>query len=176
MQTQNTEQRAQPGKICFYHPRRDGKGAALQLDLRLNRPGEKGYDCFFLSMANQNGAPQGGQMASFDWHAKSVVKLGFLDICELLSVLEGSKPTAGNGKGGLFHKSGDGNTVVGFSRGTETPGYSVSVSRKNDAGDTVFRGHILLTDPEGIGIRSILQAALFFLTFHPDLSAALAPA
>lgn len=168
--TTNQETQSRPGKLGIYHPRKDGNGAAVQLDLRLNQGDEKTYDCFFLNMANQNGTQTvgGRRVASFDWEDKAVVKLGFPDICELLAVCEGGKDTVGNGKGGLFHRSGDGNTVIGFSRSTEAPGYNLSLSRKRSDGEQQFRSHIFLTEPEVVGLRSILQVSLFFLSFHQD--------
>jgi hypothetical protein len=103
--------------------------------------------------------------ASFDWDNRLTAKLGFLDVGEILTVLEGRRPAVGNGRGGLFHASGDGNTVIDFRSSEDPAGYSVGLSRKANADAQPVRMQILLTEAEAAGLRCILQQGLFHLTF-----------
>ena len=157
-------------RLTFYHPNANMTGAAIQLELRFNRSGEDRYDCFFLEMARQK-TPRGAgghPAATFDWAAKVTVKLDFADICEFLRVLEGQTDQAG-GPRGLYHEAGTANTLINLRHGTEPPGYALDISRKEKAGEVVFKGHILLTEAEGIGLRCVFQSALFYLAFHGSL-------
>jgi hypothetical protein len=158
------------GRLVFYHPNSKGSGCALQLDMRLNAGEERRYDCFFLSMARQKNVAtktDGREVpASFDWESRLTAKLGFLDVCEIITVLEGRRPAVGNGRGGLFHASGDGNTVIDFRRSEEPAGYSVALSRKANGSAQPVRMQLLLGEAEAAGLRCILHQGLFFLTFR----------
>ena len=158
-------------RLTFYHPNSKGTGSAMQLELRMNRENEDRYDCFFLEMAHQKSSANGanGQRrtpATFDWANKVTVKMDFMDICEFLCVLEGRKPQAGNGKGGIYHQAPGTNTLISLSRSDERTGYYLGVSKKNTKdGESIFKGHMLLTESEALGLRCVLQTSLFFLVF-----------
>lgn len=158
------------GRLVFYHPNGKGTGCALQLDMRLNTGEERRYDCFFLSMARQKSVASktdGHDVpASFDWEGRLTAKLGFLDVCEIIMVLEGRQPAVGNGRGCLFHASGDGNTVIDFRRSEDPNGYSAALSRKANGSAQPVRTQILLSEAEAAGLRCILHQGLFFLTFR----------
>jgi len=174
MQTQDTK-KAFNKRLTFYHPNTKGTGTAIQLELRMNRVNEDRYDCFFLEMAHQKSNASGttGQRrtpATFDWTNKVTVKLDFMDICEFLCALEGKKPQAGNGKGGIYHEAGGANTLISLSRNEERGGYYLGVSKKNKQdGESVFKGHILLTESEALGLRHVFQTSLFFLVFRQSI-------
>lgn len=159
--------------LTFYHPNGKGTGAAAELELRLNRGDETRYDCFFLEMAAQKtqAVLQGDarKPATFDWAAKVTVKLGFLDVCELLLVLEGRAASAGGARNGLYHESGATNTIISLKKNPEGAGFYLGVSRKDKQGGAVWRGSLLLTEAEAVGLRCVLQSGLFFLTFHRSL-------
>ncbi len=161
--------------LVLYHPNGKGTGSALQLELRLNRTGEDRYDCFFLEMALQKTAAANGtdgrKPATFDWAAKATVKMDFTDICEVLTVLEGRAEQAGGQRNGIYHESGNTNTVIGLKKNAEG-GYFLGVSRKDKQGAQVFKGHMLLSEAEAIGLRCVMQSGLFFMTFHSNLRAA----
>ena len=157
-------------RLTFYHPNSNMTGAAIQLELRLNRAGEDRYDCFFLEMARQK-TPRGAgghPAATFDWATKVTVKLDFTDICEFLRVLEGQTEQAG-GQRGIYHEAGTANTMINLRRSAEPPGYGLDISRKEKAGEVLFKGHILLTEAEGLGLRCVFQSALFYMAFHGSL-------
>lgn len=161
--------REYPGALTLYHPNRKGTGGAMRLELRLRGRETGRYDCFFLELAHQRPPRPGGQTAAFDWENKATVKLGFVDVCALLAVLEGVQPAVGNQGNGLYHQTEDVSTLIAFRRTTERPGYFLGVSRKRNGGDHIFKGHFLVSVQEGIGLRCLLQSGLFFMTYLASL-------
>ncbi len=160
-------------RLTLYHPTGSGTGAALQLALRLNRPGEDRYDCFFLDMtAQKSAAGRDGEKrvpATFDWENKMTVKLGFADICELLMVLEGRVERAGGARNGLYHENGKSSTVISLQKSAERAGYFLGLSRKAKDGGQVTRVQIVLGEAEAVGLRCLFQSGLFFMTFRHAL-------
>ena len=140
-----------------------------RLEFHPARPERDG--CFFLEMARQKTVParteNGRHAATFDWEHKVTVKLGLLDICSLLLVLEGKCEQAGNGRGGLFHDTAEANTVINLRQQTEpVAGLALDVSRKHKRGDgEVQRVRVLLTPAEALGLRCVFQSAIFPMIF-----------
>jgi hypothetical protein len=167
-------------RLVFYHPTQAGSGAAMRLAFRLRRPEEERDSCFFLEMAKQKTAatrnPEGGRTAAtFDWQNRAVVKIDFLDASEMLTVLEGKAEGIRGGKG-LYHDSGDSTTIIGFRKNADPAGYSLDISRKSKAeGKDVFKGYILLSEAEGIGMRCMLQQGLGILALANLVSRLLYP-
>ena len=159
-------------RLVIYHPNSAGTGAAMQLEPRVNRQEADRYNCFFLEMASQKTAASrnGGKPvpASFDWEHKLTVKLDFADICEMLAVLEGRVERLGGQKSGLFHQNGQASTVISLQR-AEKGGYYLGLSKKRADAEAVVRVNIVLSDAEAIGLRSVFQAGLFFITFHTHI-------
>jgi hypothetical protein len=155
--------------VAFYHPNSAGTGAAMKLEARLNRSESDRYNCFFMDMASQKskaGMVDGEKtFAAFDWEHKLTVKLGFLDVCEMLTVLEGRSDTMGHGRNGLFHQNGSASTVISLQK-ADKGGFLLGLSRKTGETGAVSRVNLLLSDAEGVGLRAIFQAGLFFITFH----------
>ena len=91
--------------IAFYHPNGKGTGSAMRLEPRINRDDRDRYNCFFMELAGQKTAADhkadAGVPATFDWAGKITVKLGFLDVSEILTVLEGRSDNAGGSRSGL---------------------------------------------------------------------------
>jgi hypothetical protein len=164
------------GRLVLYHANATGTGMAVRFEMRLNREGEDRYDCFFLEMAHQQkaeaNASGGGATGRFDWERKATVKLDFADLCEFLLVLEGRRDAAG-GKNGLYHQVPGASTLIAFKRTAEPDGnrYLIGVSKKAKDGAQIFKGHIVLSEAEALGLRCILQTGLFFLTFNSSLQA-----
>jgi len=156
-------------RLTFYHPNTKGAGAAVQFELRLNREGEERYDCFFLEMAHQKPVEEGDLRsrgpASFDWGKKITVKLDFLDVCELLLVLEGRKEQAGDGRNGIYHAANGANTLISLKKSSEGGGCYLGLSRKAQDGSQLFRGNLLLSEAECVGLRCVFQSGLFIMTF-----------
>lgn len=159
-------------KLNLYHPTSAGTGAALQLEPRVNRQEGDRYNCFFLEMAAQKtvaSRTDGKRVpASFDWEHKLTVKLDFSDICEMVAVLEGRVDKVGGAKSGLFHQNGNSSTVITLQK-ADKGGYFVGLSKKSGEDGAVVRVNMTLSEAEGVGLRSIFQAGLFFITFHTHL-------
>jgi hypothetical protein len=165
--TAHSARRAYDNRLAFYHPTQSGGGAAARLEFHPVRPDRDG--CFFLEMARQKTAvgrnEAGKQTATFDWEGKITVKLGFMDICGLLLVLEGRCEQAGGGRG-LFHDTPGANTVINLRHQADPPGFALEVSRKpKRAGAEPQRARVLLSEVEGLGVRCVFQSALFHLVF-----------
>ena len=160
-------------KLSFYHPAASGNGVALQVAPRINRKEGDRYNCFFLDMAAQKGVAGGEEgkraHAVFDWENRLTVKMDFGDLCELLLVLEGLQEKIGGAKNGLYHDTGRANTVITFGRIPEKGGYSFGLSRKDKDSGQLTRLSIGLSEAEAIGLRCVIQAGLFFITFHTHL-------
>ena len=153
------------GRLAFYHPTPSGGGAVARLEFHPARPEREG--CFFLELARQKTVAarnaNGRLAATFDWEKKVTVKLGLLDVCSLLLVLEGKTAQAGSGRGGLFHDTAEANTVINLRHQTEpVVGFALEVSRKSKLGDSeVQRMRVVLTEGAAIGLRCVLQTAMF---------------
>jgi hypothetical protein len=160
------------GRLVLYHANATSTGMAVRFELRLNREGEDRYDCFFLEMAHQKKAEAGGggETGRFDWERKATVKLDFADLCEFLLVLEGQRDAAG-GRNGLYHQVPGASTLIAFKRTMEPDGsrYLLGLSKKAKDGAQIFKGHIVLSEAEALGLRCILQTGLFFLMFNSSL-------
>jgi len=166
-----TESTARPwsGRLAFYHPTQSGGGTVARLEFhpaRLEREG-----CFFLELARQktvaSSSSTGRLVATFDWENKLTVKLGLLDVCSLLLVLEGRSEQAGNGRGGLFHDTAGANTVINLRHQPEpAAGFALEVSRKTKRdGNDVQRMRLILNEGEAIGLRCVFQLAIFPMVY-----------
>ena len=162
-------------KLIFYHPNAGGTGVALQVEPRVRRRETDRFNCFFMEMAAQKTVSErdGDKRVfpTFDWENKLTVKLEFPDLCEMLLVLEGKQDKVGGQKNGLYHDSEKANTVITFGRIPEKSGYSFGLSRKDKGSGQLTRLTIGLSEAEAIGLRCILQAGLFFVTFYTHLFA-----
>jgi len=155
--------------ISFYHPNGKGTGSALRLEPRINRDDADRYNCFFIEMAPQKSlaarGANGMTPATFDWSKKITVKLGFLDIAELLTVLEGRAEKVGGERNGLYHASGTSNTLISFLRNKEQGGFYLALSIKRNKDETPQKIGISLSEVEATGLRCLFQTGLFFVTF-----------
>jgi hypothetical protein len=172
--TNTPRQREQ--RLAWYHPNGAGNGTAMQLELKLSRRESDRYNCFFMEMAQQKtSAGRDGERrvaATFDWERKLTVKLGFTDVCELLTVLEGRAEKVGGQRSGLYHENGKACTVIGFQKNTEKGGYLVSLSRKDKASGQVAKMFMALSEAEATGLRCVLQGSLVYLAFYDVLAGA----
>jgi len=155
--------------IGFFHPTSKGSGSALRLEPRINRDDNDRYNCFFLEMAPQKSLASRGAdgmtPATFDWTKKITVKLGFLDIAELLTVMEGRAPKVGGDRNGLYHANAGSNTLIAFQRNPDTGTYFLALSIKRNGDSTPHKLAITLSECEVTGLRCLLQTGLFFVTF-----------
>jgi len=170
---QGNETKIREQKLAFYHPNAAGNGVALQLEPRVNRREADRYNCFFFEMAAQKTVSEreGDKrvMPTFDWAKRLTVKLDFPDLCEMLMVLEGRQDRAGGNKNGIYHDSDKANTIITFGKIPEQGGYTFGLSRKDKESGQLTRLNIGLSEAEAIGLRTIIQTGLFFITFHTQL-------
>ena len=153
------------GQLAFHHPNRRGDGRALRFELKLpDIPWEAGF--LFMEMAHQNPTERdrNRSFATFDWERKVTVKLGFIDVCEILAVLEGEQEQAG-GDRGLYHAAPGMNTLIGCRRSADLAGVWIDVSRKSERDGQGFKGTFLLRPTEALGLRHVLRQGLFHLAF-----------
>ncbi len=159
--------------LCLYHPNSKGTGSALRIEPRINRHDEVRYNCFFLEMASQKTAAEGRgdrrAHATFDWENKITVKMGFLDISEMLTVLDGHAPQMGGERKGLYHATNNGNTLISLSHDPARGTYYLSLSRKKNGAREPQRIGIALGRAESVGLRCLLQTGLFFVLFSSAL-------
>jgi hypothetical protein len=158
------ERKRYPDRLAIYHARSDGEGAALRLEPRVNRKADDRYNCFFLEMARQKTRAEGSARPTFDWENRITVRLGFADLCEFLTVLEGSADRVGGKRDGLYHQAGGANTLIRFGK-REGGGYGLSLSRKAGDADAPVRVGTALSETEATGLRCLLQTGLFVVTF-----------
>lgn len=155
--------------IGFYHPSSKGTGSALRLEPRLNRDDADRYNCFFIEMAPQKTVAMRGAggvtPATFDWTKKITVKLGFLDVAELLTVMEGRASKVGGERNGLYHANGGSNTMIAFQKNPEHGTYYLALSIKRNKDEVPHKVGITLSETEVTGLRCLLQTGLFFVTF-----------
>lgn len=155
--------------IGFYHPNGKGNGSALRLEPRLNRDDADRYNCFFIELAPQKTTAVRGAggvtPATFDWTKKITVKLGFLDVAELLTVMEGRAPKVGGERNGLYHANGGSNTLIAFQRNPDSGTYYLALSIKRNKEEVPHKVGITLSETEVTGLRCLLQTGLFFVTF-----------
>jgi hypothetical protein len=74
----------------------------------------------------------------------------------------------GGQRNGLFHKSGNATTIISLQK-AERGGYFLGLSRKAAGEESAARVGMTLTDAEVVGLRTIFQTGLFFITFHSHL-------
>lgn len=173
MSTSTMNSTGRPGQykgrtLEIYHPNGRGTGSAVRLEPRVNGAGEERYNCFFLEFASQKSVAQraaGVPHATFDWVNKITVKLGFLDVGEILLVLEGQQSHIGGQRQGLYHANGTGNTLITLMHDPERKSYYLAVSRKRDGEAAPQRIGIGLTPAEATGLRCLLQTGLFNVIF-----------
>lgn len=152
-------------ELCLYHPNRKGTGSALRIEPRINRDDRDRYNCVFLELAAQKpGTDSAPGAAAFDWAGKLTVKLGFPDLTEILSVLEGRAEAAGGGSG-LYHAGRRGNVLITCRANRANGTVFLGVSAKHPGMEEPKRIGFVLSPPETVGLRTLLQTGLFFITF-----------
>ena len=169
---QETENSAQTqyvnqGCIAFYHANGKGTGAALRFEFKPPTGRRNGF--FFMEMATQRSVGAGTRSertpATFDWENKATVKLSFMDVCECLAVLRLKQTGLGVNDRGLYHVNGNVDTLITLRPGSERPGFSFGISRRDKQGHQLFKGYFMLSPTETIGLDAIFSASLFFMAF-----------
>ena len=133
----------------------NGVASAWQLSYK---PDNK-YDKWivFLSVSRQTGTDESGN-AQFDWNNAIRIKLGEVDIGEILAVLTGCQSKAGY-NGSLYHQAPDGgNKVLNFD--SVENGFSLRVSARKPDKTRVGPHMQTLSFGEGMTLKTLLERAL----------------
>ncbi len=138
-------------EMKIYRARNNGGGVASQWRF------DKNNSCIWLEVA-----PQIGEDKRFDWDkAKLKIKLGEVDIGEIMSVLERRKYFVGYEKKGqqpsLFHKNDRGISLLSFKRGES--GFAMRLGVKLDGEDTRWLGHPI-TEAEAAIMLVLMKRAI----------------
>ena len=174
--------------LSFYHANGKNSGFAIQFSVDPATPDRDG--ALYFSIARQktvgNASAQGlDRYASFDWQNKASVKLGFLEVAEILMVLGGQASGLSHaGKDVLYHNSPSATTSITFKRAEDPsrPGFLLGVGRTPKADPNARQYYSFVFGPaEALGLRLSLQAQMGLLAFgipreRPSLPAGSRPA
>ncbi len=159
-------------ELAFYHANAKNTGVAIRF--RVEPAASDRDGAVFFSIARQktvgNLAAQGpDRFASFDWANKASVKLGFLEVAEILMVFGGQAPSLVHaGKDGLYHNSAQATTSVSLKRAEdpERPGFILGVGRTPKADPNARQFYTFAFRPsEAFALRAALQAEMGLLAF-----------
>ena len=143
-----------------YKPKKTDDGSVSAWEISYKKDKYDRYECF-LEMANQLPGRDANDNQKFDWDNKITVKLGALDIGEILLVLEGHKDSVGTkGKNSLFHKTSKGNKVINFSYSKEYKNFSLKISSQDEETKKRASFNQLISLAEGVIIRELLKSAI----------------
>ena len=174
--------------LSFYHANAKNSGVAIRFSVDPATPDRDG--AVYFSIAKQktvgNAGSQGpDRFASFDWQNKATVKLGFLEVAEILMVLGGQASGLSHaGKDVLYHNSPSATTSITFKRAEDPsrPGFLLGVGRTPKADPNARQYYSFVFGPaEALGLRLSLQAQMGLLAFgipreRPSLPAGSRPA
>ena len=162
--------RAYRPRLSFYHANGKGTGSAVRFEV-VPASGDRDGSVF-LTLAQQKSVATGSaeqgnrQHATFDWTNRTIVKLNFSDLCQLLPVFKGQAAAVAEGKG-LYHDSRNTTTLINLTRQSEPyAGFALEVSRKEKADpDSAARVRIVFNPAESFGLGAVLEQALGLLAF-----------
>ena len=154
----------------IYKPNKNNNGAASKWQLSSKKSEHGITTMLFLTMGSQTGIDSNGN-AAFGWTDESkniIMKLGILDIGELLSVLRGIKSYVGesnnreDGKG-LYHETEKGNSVLKFyccppDQYSSTKYYKIVASQKR--GNQTIKCYHTISIAEAQILFSLLEKAV----------------
>ena len=159
-------------ELSFYHANAKNTGVAITFRVE---PATANLDgAVYFSIAKQktvgNLNAQGlERFASFDWANKTTVKLGFLEIAEILMVFGGQASVLTHaGKEGFFHNSPSATTSITLKRADDPnrPGFILGVGRTPKADPNARQYATFAFWPaEAFALRAALQAEMGLLAF-----------
>ena len=173
--------RAYRPRLSFYHANGKGTGSAVRFEV-VPASGDRDGSVF-LTLAQQKSVATGSaeqgnrQHATFDWVNRTVVKLNFSDLCQLLPVFKGQAAAVAEGKG-LYHDSRNTTTLINLTRQSEPyAGLALEVSRRSKAeSEQPVRTRILFNAAESYGLGAVLEQVLGLLAFGVPNDAVCPPA
>ena len=145
--------------ITICHANARGTGTALRLELH---PANTDSDGSILATI----APQNAMkpVASFDWNNSISVRLCLMDLAKILQVFRCNYESIDDGKG-LYHRTGDGFTVVRlYHRIEPIGGYVLDVSYKSNDGEPVSLIFSMTYD-EAFALAEAIDHAMLYVAF-----------
>lgn len=130
-----TRKHAPHGAMGFWHPNGRGTGSAMHVALR---PATSfGNGCIAVSLAKQktvgDGTAEPPTLPMYDWMSQIEMRLGPVEVAEVLLVLNGYAEGARDGRG-FFHRDLDGAKAMTLSRVVEpSPRYRLEMTRRTGA-------------------------------------------
>ena len=158
--------------LSLYHANGKNTGMAVRFSVEPATSDRDG--AVFLAIAKQKtvgnlGAPGPDRFATFDWANKATVKLGFLEVAEILMVFGGQAASLAHaGKDGLYHNSASATTSVSLKRAEdpERPGFILGVGRTPKADPNARQYYTFAFRPsEAFALRAALMAEMGLLAF-----------
>ena len=145
--------------ITICHANARGTGTALRLELHPARTDSDGS--ILATIAPQNEIKP---VASFYWNNSISVRLCLMDLAKILQVFRGNYESIDDGKG-LYHRTGDGFTVVRlYHRIEPIGGYVLDVSYKSNDGEPV-RLIFSMTYDEAFALAEAIDHAMLYVAF-----------
>ncbi len=148
----------------IYKPKKDGKGAASQLEVRKDDT-KYGTVLIFFKGSQQVGFDD-NKNAKFAWSNEEEfpnkvvnMKLGENDIGELLTVLNRQKEKVGQKDFGIYHQHPKGNTTLKFAWLKEYGQFGLRLASKANDGNLIEVKHFV-SQEEGQVLRILLEQAL----------------
>ena len=135
-----------PSEYRIYKPYGEDKGAASAFQMKITidpdaKPGRQRLVELFWVATNQSGMNPTTNNPSFGWDDKTktaTMKLGLMDVGELLAVFQGKKPEVT-----LYHQNKAGNTIAKLKQGQTKSGpvLNFQMSSKRNDRDLVRVSH-----------------------------------
>ena len=145
--------------ITICHANARGTGTALRLELHPARTDSDGS--ILATIAPQNEIKP---VASFYWNNSISVRLCLMDLAKILQVFRGNYESIDDGKG-LYHRTGDGFTVVRlYHRIEPIGGYVLDVSYKSNDSEPV-RLIFSMTYDEAFALAEAIDHAMLYVAF-----------
>ena len=150
--------------LTLYHANARRTGSALRLELHPAEGSAEGY--IRLTLAAQE-AGEGAIYPRFNWEGAPVVKLPFLDVCEILRVLRGEIESANDGAG-LYHVSAAAAVKITIRHEVEPlPRYAIEIARSIQSGCVATETAVSfnLSHVEALGVSLALEQSITALVF-----------
>lgn len=162
----NQEPRAYRPKMLLYHANARGTGSALKMEMLPATGEEEG--CIMLAVADQ--CSVGDRRAAtptysrFDWDNRTIVKLGFTDLCHMLQVFRGECESIGDGQG-LIHRAKCGLTRISLRHLLDPiSGYSLELYRTPPGGQEKS-SRFFFSPAEAQGITDAISGSMAVICF-----------
>lgn len=145
----------------LFHANGRGTGSAMYVELRPATGLSNGYVAVHLAAQTGGESPY----PAFGWDDAIEMRLGLVEVAEVLMVLRGYTESLRDGKG-LFSRGRDGLKVLTLEHRVEpAPGYRLAMTRRADAESAPERVEFVLTVAEAFALCAALDGAMCRVAF-----------